>query len=183
PNQQYLVLSSRQTGANQTFSATSSTLTEDASRAVVGQDAAYSVNGTAKASHSNVVTDGIPGISLTLKGVTGPGVPVTVTIGAPTPNEAAISDKVKSFVDTYNSTIAFIQGKVQEKPVANPQTAGDAAAGVLHSDPGRESLISSMRNAMTNQYAPGNPATLDQLLEVGVSTGAAVGSGTLDQAA
>jgi flagellar hook-associated protein 2 len=39
-----------------------------------------------------------------------------------------------------------------------------------------EGILSQLRIAMTNTYAPGNPTTLDQMNEIGVSTGSAFGS-------
>ncbi|HEY0632805.1 MAG TPA: flagellar cap protein FliD N-terminal domain-containing protein, partial [Thermoleophilaceae bacterium] len=68
----YLVFSSRTTGATASaFTASASSLAEDGSRAVGGLDANYWVDsGAVKTSPSNVVTDAIPGVSVTLKGVT-----------------------------------------------------------------------------------------------------------------
>jgi flagellar hook-associated protein 2 len=178
---QFLVLSSRTTGTTSAFTASGSSLAEDASKAVAGQDAAYTVNGVGHTAHSNVVTDGIPGLSMTLKGTTTASGPVTVSVGNPGADQSAIADKVKSFVTAYNDAITFISGKLAETKVFNPQTVADASKGVLHGDTGLESLLSQLRVSITGTYAPGNPATLDQLAEIGISTGSAVGSGTLNQ--
>jgi flagellar hook-associated protein 2 len=43
-----------------------------------------------------------------------------------------------------------------------------------------EGILSQLRVAMTDTYAPGNPTTLDQMNEIGVSTGAPTG-GALNQ--
>jgi flagellar hook-associated protein 2 len=177
----YLVFSSRTTGATASaFTASASSLTEDGSRAVDGLDANYSVDGGAmKTSASNVVTDAIPGASITLKGVTTFSGPVTVTVGAPGPDTTNVTAKVKAFVDQYNSTLDFIRSKLDEKKVVKPQTAGDQQKGLLHGDTMLEGILSQLRNSMTNAYAPGNPTTLDQMNEIGVSTGGAFG--TLNQ--
>src|SRR3954454_15615670 len=100
----YLVFSSRTTGLTQSaFTASASSLAEDGSRAVTGLDSNYSVDGgPVKTSSSNVVTDAIPGASITLKGVTTFSGPVTVTVGAPGPDTANITAEVKAFVDQYN---------------------------------------------------------------------------------
>src|SRR3954447_13514105 len=68
----YLVFSSRTTGLTASaFTASAGSLAEDGSRAVDGLDAQYWVdNGPVKTSSTNVVTDAIPGATLTLKGVT-----------------------------------------------------------------------------------------------------------------
>src|SRR3954449_5835109 len=64
----YLVFSSRTTGLTASaFTASAGSLAEVGSRAVDGLDSNYSVgSGPTKSSASNVVTDAIPGVSLTL---------------------------------------------------------------------------------------------------------------------
>jgi flagellar hook-associated protein 2 len=180
----YLAFSSKTTGAASDFSASDSggLLVEDATKAVTGLNAQGTVGTQSFDEPTNVIADMIPGVQLTLKGVTGAS-PVTVTVGAPGPDQAAISAKVKAFVDQYNSTIDLIRSKLSEKPVPNPQTAADYAKGVLYGDTALTGLLGQMRLALTDQYAEadGNPLSLDQLSEIGVSTGAAVGSGTLNQ--
>src|SRR4051812_19889698 len=174
----YLVFSSRTTGLTASaFTASSSALAEDGSRAVGGLDSEYWVDsGAHKFSSSNVVTDAIPGVSLTLKGTTTVSGPATVTVGAPAPDNTNITAKVKAFVDQYNSTLDFVRSKLDEKKVANPQTAADQQKGLLNGDTMLEGVLSQLRVAMTNAYAPGNPTTLDQMNEIGVSTGSAFGS-------
>src|SRR3954453_14086961 len=173
----YLVFSSRTTGLTASaFTASSSSLTEDGARAVDGLDAEYWVDsGAHKFSSSNVVTDAIPGASLTMKGTTTVSGPVTVTVGAPAADNANVTAKVKAFVDQYNSTLDFIRSKLDEKKVVNPQTTAEQQKGLLHGDTMLEGILSQLRIAMTATYAPGNPTTLDQMNEIGVSTGAASG--------
>ena len=179
-----LAFSSKTTGTASDFSVSDSggLLSEDLTKAVAGQNAKGTVGAQAFDEATNVVTSAIPGIQLTLKGTTG-GSPVTVTVGAPGPDQAAVQAKVKAFVDQYNSTIDFIRSKLNEKPVVNPQTASDYTKGVLYNDTALTGLLGQMRIAITDQYAEndGNPATLDQLAELGISTGAAVGTGTINQ--
>src|SRR4051812_48465258 len=177
----YLVFSSRTTGATASaFTASAGSIVEDGSRAVAGLDSSYSVDGgPVKTSSSNVVTDAIPGATITLKGVTTVSGPVTVTVGAPAPNNSNITAKVKAYVDQYNSTLDFIRSKLDEKKVVNPQTTADQQKGLLNGDTMLEGVLSQLRVSMTNAYAPGNPTTLDQMNEIGVSTGSAFG--TLNQ--
>src|SRR4051812_11952147 len=75
----YLVFSSRATGQTQSaFTASAGSIAEDGSRAVGGLDAQYWVdNGPVKSSPSNVVSDAVPGASITLKGITTVSGPVT----------------------------------------------------------------------------------------------------------
>src|SRR3954466_14588490 len=169
----YLVFSSRVTGQTASaFTASSTAITEDGARAVGGLDSEYWVDsGAHKFSSSNVVTDAIPGASLTLKGTTTVSGPVTVTVGAPAADNANVTAKVKAFVEQYNSTLDFVRSKLDEKKVANPQTTADQQKGLLNGDTMLEGILSQLRIAMTATYAPGNPTTLDQMNEIGVSTG------------
>jgi flagellar hook-associated protein 2 len=170
-----LVLSGKTTGSASGFGATGATLVEDGAKAKLGQDAIVIVDGTTVTSSSNVARDAIPGVELTLKSVTAS--PVTISVGAPAPNSDAIKSTVKAFVDQYNSTIDFIRSKLAEKQVTDPKTDADYLKGVLFGDTGLSGLLSQMRIALTSAV-PGNPSTLDQLSEIGVSTGAASGTAT-----
>src|SRR4051812_7871418 len=171
---QYLAFSSKTTGQTSDFSVSDSggLLVEDASKAVAGLNAKGTVGTQSFDEATNVIADMIPGVQLALKGVTG-GSPVAVTVGNPAADSGAIAAKMKAFVDQYNSTVDFIRSKLNEPRVANPQTAADYAKGVLHGDTSLTALLSRMRITMTNEYAAGNPDTLDQLSELGITTGSA----------
>jgi flagellar hook-associated protein 2 len=180
---QYLVLSSRTTGVNSDFSTSGAggLFSEDGARAVAGVNATGMVGTKAFDSETNTVTDAIPGVSLTLKGLAPAANPVTITVGAPQADQSAISAKVKAFVDQYNSTVDFIRSKLEEKPVANATTSTDAVKGVLYGDTALTGLLNQLRQAAYSVYGDNNPDTLDQMSEIGVSTGSAVGGGTLNQ--
>src|SRR3954468_1262308 len=92
---QYLAFSSKTTGDPSDFSVADSggLLVEDVSKAVKGVNAKGTVGAQVIDEPTNVIADMIPGVQLTLKGVTGAS-PVTVTVGAPGPDQAAISAKV-----------------------------------------------------------------------------------------
>ncbi|MEA2395735.1 MAG: flagellar hook-associated protein 2 [Solirubrobacteraceae bacterium] len=181
----YLVLSSRVTGATAgafTATGTGGIITEDTTRRVSSRDSNYTINGGAtKTSPNNVVTDAIPGVTLTFKTTIAATDAITVNVGAPAPDTTDVTAKMKAFVDQYNSTLDFVRSKLDEKKVVNPQTSADQAKGLLNGDTMLEGILSQLRNAMTATYAPGNPTTLDQMWEIGVSTGTSVGSGTLNQ--
>jgi flagellar hook-associated protein 2 len=83
-------------------------------------------------------------------------------------------------VDKYNSTVDRIRGKLNEAPVVNPQTAGDQLKGDLYGDSMLDGLLSQMRIAIYSPVNTGN-SDLDEMSELGISTGEAVGSGTLNQ--
>jgi len=173
-----LVLTGKVTGASSTISATSDgSLAADLGLAetLAPLDAQYTVDGAAKTSASNTVTNAINGVTLTLKAKTTSA--VTITVGAPGPDSAAIQDKVKAFVDQYNSTIDFIRGKLSEQKVRDPKTDDDRAKGVLANDSGLSLVLSRLRNAVADLVG-GRPTDLDQLAEAGITTGASTGSAT-----
>jgi flagellar hook-associated protein 2 len=94
---------------------------------------------------------------------------------------SAVTAKMKAFVDQYNSTLDFVRSKLDEKKVLNPTTTSDQNKGLLNGDTMLEGILSQLRQAVSATYAPGNPTTLDEMSEIGVSTGSAVGSGSLNQ--
>ena len=177
-----IVLSNRATGATggEFIKVTDpgGALTEQAEAAKEGQDAEYKVDGVSGTSSSNTVTDAIPGVTLTLGGLTPTG-PVTINVQAPGVNVSAVEAQVQSFVKLYNSTVEAIQMQLQTKPLAKPG-AGEYATGILFGDVELTSVLDSMRNAMYEPIA-GLEAEMSSPLDVGISTGAATG-GTSSQA-
>ena len=172
-----LVLSGKKTGLALTVSG--STLAEDTTKLREARVAKYTIDGGAELqSASNTVT-GLTGVELTLKGITTS--PVTVTVGAPGPDQAAMKTKVKAFVDAYNSMIDLVKGKLEETPVKSPTTQADYAKGALRGDPGLSGLLSKLRVAMSDTFtgdpASPNPAAYDQLSDIGISVPAAQAGG------
>src|SRR5215217_2926790 len=129
-----LVLSSRDTGAAAAFTVTPTNGTAAISAAQqlrTAQDARYSIDGGPnKTSASNVVKDGIAGIEFTIKALVPTGSAVTLTISAPGTDQTAVKDKIKKFVEQYNSTIDLIRTKLTEEKVKEPKNDADRAKGV-----------------------------------------------------
>ena len=176
-----LVLSGRTTGASNTIAiGGDSALTTELgfTRSITASNAAYTLDGVAKTSSTNVVTDALPGVQLVLKAATASA--VTVSVGAPAPSTATIQSKIQGFVDQYNSTVEFINGKLTEKKVATPQNASDRAKGVLFGDTALSGLLSQMRTSVSD-LTSGRPSGFTSLAEVGLTTGAAVGSGAINK--
>jgi len=174
------VISGKTTGAANTITI-GGTLTGDFgfAQTLTPQDATYSVNGGPdKQSASNTVTDGIVGLTLTLKATTTS--PVTITVGSPGPDTAAITKKIEEFVEQYNSTIDFIQGKLEEERIVKPQSDADRKKGVLRGDSGLSSLLSNLRNAVADMVT-GRPVEMSYASQAGLSTGKTTGDGTLSQ--
>lgn len=169
-----LVLSGKKTGVN--LEVTSPQLVEDPSKRREARTAQYSIDGvTQPESASNTITTGLPGVTMTLKALTTN--PVNVNVGAPGPDSKAVQDKVKAFVDAYNSTIDLVNGKLTEQTVTQPQTTSDYGKGALRGDPGLQAVLSNLRNLMGAKVA-GNPDDFDQLSDIGVSVPKASSTGT-----
>ena len=173
-----LVLSGRTTGAANTISVTGSAAADFGfAQSQAALDAEYTVDGVAKTSSSNTVTDALAGVTLTLKATTASD--VSVSIGAPGPDTSAVQAKVQAFIDQYNSTIEFIRGKLNEKVVPNPQTDADRVKGVLQNDSALSGLLANLRSAIADPVS-GRPTASSLLSQIGVSTGASTG-GALNQ--
>jgi len=144
------------------------------------QDSVFTVDGTGYTRSSNTITDVLPlaGLTVTLKGLTTSS--VSLVVGTSAPDKNLIQSKISDFVGQYNSTISYIRGRVNEAPVAQPQSDADLAKGVLYGDSGLTGLLSSLRAAVSDPHS-GSPIDLQILSQAGLSTGATTGSGTLDQ--
>ena len=176
-----VVLSNRNTGDTGTnfiqVQDTGGTLTEQTALAKRGQDAQFVVGTTAGSSHTNTVTNAIAGVTLTLTGVTTGSSPVTVNVGAPAPNQTNISNAINTFVTQYNKVISDIQ-----TAVTTPKSSTDPTVGTLYGDSQLQNLLTQMRTSM---YSAGSglPSGLATMLDIGVSTGATTGSGSVSQSA
>jgi len=192
-----IVFSDRQTGVPagnyiQVSDTASPSALVDAGHDVAGTDAEYTVNGSGPYySSSNTIsgaslggtgqpTQGqgatftIPGVSLSLNGVTG-STPVTVTVGSPAPSTQNIQTAVQQFVTDYNSAITTIQTQL-----AQPPSSSDPTQGTLFGDSDLQQLLSTMRNQM-DATVGGLTGSVSSMLDIGVSTGAASGSAAPSQ--
>ena len=169
-----LVLSARQTGDTGSgyiaVTDPTGTLTEQAAKARAGKDAMFTVDGVAGTSSSNVVTNAIAGVKLTLKGVTTTSGPLTVTVGAPAADPDAVKQKLQAFVDVYNSTVDAIRTKLTEKTIPGATTDADRQVGMLYGDNQLTDMLSTMRQAIYSPVA-GLPAGMDSLSDLGITTG------------
>lgn len=69
-----------------------------------GQDAAFIIDGISMTRSSNTINDAIAGVTLQLRGAD-PSTTVTLDIDR---DESAVTDKIQSFVEAYNSVIQYI---------------------------------------------------------------------------
>jgi len=194
-----IVLSDRQTGQPDTTgdfisaSDTSGSLQEQTQYAVAGTNAQYTINGVAGQSSSNTIsgaaltgtpnsstnsgaTQTIPGVSLSLNGVTG-STPATVTVGSPAPSTQNIQTAVQQFITDYNSAITAIQTQLTQSP-----SSSDPTQGTLFGDSDLQQLLSNMREQM-DATVGGLTGSVTSMLSIGVSTGAASGTSAPSQSA
>jgi flagellar hook-associated protein 2 len=176
PDGEHLVLSARKTGASSDFTVQGAgVLTEDPTfQRLTGNDlnAAYRLNGAATPSYweSNVIEHAIPGVRLTLKGVTTS--PATVTVGEPALDRTAIKDKVKAFVAAYNAVVDTTRTKLAEQPAANPTSEFQAQRGQLFGDTALNGMLGALRAQMTELV---EGTGINDLADLGISVPRASG--------
>ena len=139
------------------------TAVDNLTQSAAAEDAAFTLNGLALTSASNVLTDVLDGVTLTLKEETSN--PVSLSVSA---NPSVITNAVQAFVSAYNSYVGS----------ANALTVYDATtqtAGALQGDAAARSVIGQVRSALTTTVATGG--TYTALAEVGITTNA---DGTLN---
>jgi flagellar hook-associated protein 2 len=169
-----LVLSSRSTGTGGDFTASGTALGAGPISARAAQNAKLSVNGVAQPDQqSNVITGLMPGVELTLKGLTDGTV---VDVSNPTVDRGALVSKLKAFVSAYNDVVSFVSDKTSEKRVAKPANSDDAALGALFGDSGLNDMLGDMRVAIGSSQ-DGTNGAYSILSSIGLSTGATTGSG------
>jgi flagellar hook-associated protein 2 len=152
-----LVFSSRKTGAGSDFTLNTSGLAggqmaEIGTYARTGAatlDAQYKLDGdpTVLTSESNVIENAIPGVRLTLKGITSS--PATVTTTQATIDTEAITKKITALVDAYNAVVTSTRAELTEKRVPTATTSTDLAKGQLFGDSGMSSMLGQLKIQMT----------------------------------
>jgi flagellar hook-associated protein 2 len=183
--QQRLVLSSRKTGQSGDFSVDSTgmaanQLTEDPvySRTGTVLNALYKVDGAATdtSSETNVLDNAIPGLRLTLKGVTSSAATVTTT--SANIDQSGIQTKVQNFVNAYNAVVDLANSDMSQQRVVNPQSTSDAAQGALYGDLGLQSMVLQLHDQVTSTLS--GLGKLGSLADIGV--GVPAGGASADDA-
>lgn len=171
-----LVMAAKGTGAASAFSATGAGAQSDR---VAGQDAMFKIGSVDYQRATNVVSDALPGTTLTLKGKTSGTDTVGVTVGNPGPDVAAVTGKVQAFVDAYNALVTTTRADLDEKRVPTASTTADVQKGTLFGDTGLSGMLSTLR-ASVAAAVPGLTG-LTSLSDIGISTGAANGAAAINQ--
>ena len=167
-----LVLSSRTTGTSSDFTVTAAGLGAPVSTRP-GQDAKLNINGVDQPDQqSNVISGLIPGVELTLKGLSDG---TAVNVSNPGVDRTALTAKMKAFVSAYNDVVDFVSSKTGEKRVTKPSSSSEAALGALYGDSGLKSILSNLRMSVGSPVT-GMGAGFSLLSSIGISTGATTGS-------
>jgi flagellar hook-associated protein 2 len=181
-----LVFSARKTGASSDFTVDTSglqagQLAEDTAYQHVGTslNASYTLDDetTPRTSESNTIESAIPGVRLTLKGITTSPASITTTPAAI--DTAAVTKKVQAFVDAYNAVVTTTRADLNEKSVPKAKTSADLVAGRLFGDMGLDSMLSQLKNQMTRTVSG---LGLTSLADIGVTIPKATGAASTDDA-
>lgn len=128
----------------------------------IGSSASYKIDGGAvRYSASNVITDAVPGLSITATGVT--TAPMTVAVNLAT---QAPQDAINKFIQSYNGVNAALRDATKYDA-----TNGN---GVLFGNPTVQRIQAGLRSSLTGRVS-GLPSGLQSLSDVGLTFGA-VGS-------
>jgi flagellar hook-associated protein 2 len=149
-----IVFSSRKTGASSDFTVDTSGLANNQLK----KDAAFDRTGTTLnaqyqldggptiTSESNVVENAIPGLRLTLKGVTAS--PETITTTAAAIDREGVTKKIQGLVDAYNAVVTSVRAELTEKRIPTATSTADLQKGRLFGDSGLTSMLSQLKGQM-----------------------------------
>lgn len=126
------------------------TATQNLSETATAQNAEFKVNGVAISKASNIATDVIEGVSLTLSKIT--TTPASLTVARDT---TAVSEKVTAFVKAYNDLYTAMKNSSAYK-----------SKSALEGDSTLRSLQTTMRSIASAAVSGG---TMTQLYEVGIT--------------
>jgi flagellar hook-associated protein 2 len=156
-NNERIVLSARKTGEDSNFTVDTaamgagSSLVEDGTYARTGTtlNASYTLDGepTPRTSQSNIIENAIPGVRLTLKGVTTSPMSVTTTPAAI--DTDGVTKKVQALVDAYNAVVTATRTELTEKSDPKATTSSGLKMGTLFGDSGLTSMLGSLKSQMT----------------------------------
>ncbi|MGO4742293.1 flagellar filament capping protein FliD [Serratia quinivorans] len=140
---------------------------------VAGQDAEIEVNGTKIKRSTNSITDALQGVTLDLKTTTKKDEPQNLVIST---DKTGTADKVKEWVDNYNSLLDTFNSLTKFTPVKTGE-AQNAKNGALLGDNTLRGIQSSIKSALS--AAQDNPE-LKGLGNLGISTNTKTGKLEID---
>lgn len=127
----------------------------------MAKDAVFTLNGIEYVRATNTVDDAVPGLTITLKKVTGAENPVQLTVEL---DPDKVLESVKGWINAVNSALDLMA-----KLTRYDTETGEA--GPLSGESQVRRLQSSLRSMITNQVS-GLPHGWRTLMDIGISTGA-----------
>jgi flagellar hook-associated protein 2 len=182
-----LVLSSRKSGQSNDFSVDSTGLAggqlaadADYLRTGVLLNAAYKLDDevASRTSETNSIENAIPGLRITLKGVTTSPVSVSTTEAAV--DKDGVKTKVKAFVDAYNAVVDLTRADTAEKRVVGASTLTDLSKGQLFGDLGLSSMLSTLKGKLQSSIS--GIGSLSSLSDIGIKIPKSTGGFTSEEA-
>jgi flagellar hook-associated protein 2 len=137
-------------------------------------DARFVLNGLAITRGSNTVKDVLSGVTISLTGTqAADAAALTLTVG---PDKEAIKTKVQTFLDAYNTTIAFLKERTSVSVTTETSTTGttDVKAvtrGTLASESTYLSLLMHLRADVGGRISSGAEGGPVALAEIGITAG------------
>ena len=122
----------------------------------LAQDAQISIDGLSLTRSTNIITDALSGVTLSLKQAD-PTVTVSMNIGI---DQQALRANVQSFVDAYNSLQTMISDQFKFDPKTN-------TSGLLSGEPLLTTIQSSLSNSLLKSV-PGLASDRNSLVMIGV---------------
>ncbi len=117
-----------------------------------GQDAAFTIDGIAMTRSSNTISDVISGVTLQLRGAD-PSTTIRLDIDR---DESAVTDKIRTFVDAYNSVIQYINDQFSYNAVS------EKTGGALFGDAMLRSIKSRLQNTVLGRELSGYGITFSR---------------------
>ena len=168
-----LIFSSRKTGDNSDFTVDLSAMADPAAMAelptysrTANLNADVVVDGQAlnPPAESNVIENAVPGVRLSLKGISTS--PVTVATTQPALDMDAVTKKVQALVDAYNNVVTSTRSELAEKRDPTATTSAALQKGQLFGDSGMTSMLSQLKETMTKTLSG---LGLKSLADIGVT--------------
>jgi flagellar hook-associated protein 2 len=181
-----IVFSARKTGESGDFTVDTSQLaggqlTEIGTYARTGSilNASYRFDGeaVARTSESNVLEDLIPGVRVTLKGVTTS--PASISTSSPAINTDEIIKKIQAVVDAYNAVVTTTRSEMSEKKVPGASSTLDLQKGQLFGDTGLSSMLTNLKRTMTQTLSG---LGINSLAEIGIDVPKSSGGASSEDA-
>jgi flagellar hook-associated protein 2 len=140
--------------------------------AVADLDAAFTLDGLQMTRGTNLVTDALTGVSLTLLAVQSSGAtPLSLSVG---PDQTAIKAKVQSFLDSYNTAVRFLRERTGVQ-VGTDTTTGEVTSvsrGTLSGDASYQGLLMNLRSDVGGRIGTGAAGGPVGLPEIGIAVAA-----------